>query len=126
MIVEERRYTFLPGKLQVFLQCYAEQGMAVQRQYLRHLLGYYVSEVGPLNQITALWGYPSFAAREQWRAQLFADPRWTAFLQEVRPLMTQQECRILKAAPFFEQTLSNLLNTDFLPGEDNENSTPKP
>lgn len=122
MIVEERRYTFHPGKLQIFLEVYAAEGMAVQRQYLRHLLGYYVSEVGALNQITALWGYPSFTAREQWRADLIADQRWIAFLAKVRPLMTQQECRILKAAPFFERSLAGLLNTNSLNGADNETS----
>lgn len=120
MIVEERRYTFLPGKLAMFLEIYAEEGMVVQRSYLLHLLGYYVSEIGPLNQLTVLWGYPSFEAREQCRAALVADHRWVAFLYKVRPLMTHQECRILKAAPLFEKTLSKLLNFNYLTGADNE------
>jgi len=122
MIVEERRYTFHPGKLSVFLEIYAAEGMIVQRSHLPHLLGYYVSEVGPLNQLTALWGYPSFEARAQWRAALAADARWTAFLHKVRPLMTHQESRILKPAPFFEQALFNALNSNDLDGVKNETS----
>ncbi|MFW7340212.1 NIPSNAP family protein [Pollutimonas sp. H1-120] len=119
MIVEERRYTFFPGKLQVFLHLYAQEGMKVQRRYLRHLLGYYVSEIGQLNQITALWGYPSLREREEWREALFADPAWIAFVDKVRPLMTNQECRLLKPAPFFKDDLSAFLSAQNSNGGNN-------
>ena len=122
MIVEERRYTFHPGTLAVFLDIYASEGLAVQRGHLPHLLGYYVSEVGPLNQITAHWGYPSFDAREKWRAALAADPRWVEFLSKVRPLMSHQECRILKPAPFYKQALSEAIKSCNFEGVKNETS----
>lgn len=109
MIVEERRYSFHPGQLQAFLRLYEDEGMAVQTRHLRQLLGYYVSEVGPLNQISAFWGYASFSEREAQRAALFADPAWIDFVNKVRPLMSRQECRILKPAPFFEKSLAALL-----------------
>lgn len=122
MLVEERRYTFYPGKLQTFLHLYEHEAMAVQRQYLPHLLGYFVSEVGALNQITALWGYPSLEQRALCRAALFADQRWIDFLEKARPLMTAQECRLLTPASFFRNTLSELMSGHKTPGENNEKS----
>lgn len=109
MIVEQRVYTFHPGKLQAFLEIYEGEGRAVQMEYLPHLLGYYVAEIGLLNRITALWGYPSMQARTEMRAALFADPRWIEYLKKVRPLMATQESVLLQPAPFYRETLARLM-----------------
>ena len=109
MIVEQRLYTFHPGKIQEFLRIYETQAMAVQLKYVPAMLGYYLSEVGMLNQVTSLWGYASMQARLDQREALFADPKWIAYLEKVRPLMMSQECRILKPASFFESKIATLL-----------------
>ncbi len=115
MIVEQRIYTFHPGKLPVFLAIYEAQGRAVQLKYLRHLLGYYVAETGTLNRMTALWGYPSMQARMERREALFADPRWIAYLDKVRPLMVSQESVILRPVPFYAPTLARQLSEQETP-----------
>jgi hypothetical protein len=116
MVVEQRLYTFHPGKLQEFLRIYEAEAMAVQLEYVPVLLGYYVTEVGMLNQVTTLWGYPSAQARFEQRDALFADQRWIAYLDKVRPLMVSQECRFLKPAKFFERRLAAMASTpSFLP-----------
>lgn len=109
MIVEQRIYTFHPGKLQEFLAVYAQEGRVVQFEYLRRLLGYYITETGTLNRIIALWGYASMEERTQQRAALFADPRWIDYLARVRPLMAMQESVLLQPAPFFRDDLATLL-----------------
>ncbi len=110
LIVEQRIYTFHPGKLQEFLLVYEREGRPVQFEYLDRLLGYYVAETGTLNRIVALWGYPSIEARMRQRAALFADPRWIDYLARVRPLMVSQESVLLRPAPFFSETLARLLS----------------
>lgn len=109
MIVEQRLYTFHPGKLQEFLQVYEAEAMAVQLEYVPLMLGYYVTEVGMLNQVTTLWGYASAQARMDQRDALFADPRWIAYLAKVRPMMVSQECRFLKPTTFFQQRLAAMM-----------------
>jgi len=106
MLVEQRLYTFHPGKLQEFLRIYEADTMAVQLEYTPMMLGYYVTEVGMLNQVTTLWGYESAQARFDQREALFADPRWIAYLEKVRPMMVSQECRFLKPTTFFQQRLA--------------------
>ena len=49
MIVEERIYTCYCGKSQQYVKMYEEEGLALQRPILGHLLGYFTTELGELN-----------------------------------------------------------------------------
>jgi hypothetical protein len=42
-----------------------------------------------------LWGYESFADREERRPKLQADPRWKEFLSKIQPLIHTQKTRVL-------------------------------
>ena len=67
MIVEMRTYTIKPLHTAAFLSLYEQQALEVQKQYLGHLIGFYVSEVGTLNQVVHLWGFDSLGERERRR-----------------------------------------------------------
>lgn len=102
MIVEERTYTFKVGKLAEYLAVYQREGAAIQREYLPHCVGYYVTEIGPLNQVVHLWAYDSFAHREECRTRMQADARWPAYFARIHPLLDRQCCKLLRPAPFFD------------------------
>jgi NIPSNAP protein len=110
MFVEQRIYTFAPGNTAQFLSAYDQQGRGPQTAALGEPVGYYVNEIGPLNQITTMWAYGSLDERVARREKLFADPAWIAFLKATRPLMTTQETRILKPAAFFQRRLADIAN----------------
>ncbi|HEX7248975.1 MAG TPA: NIPSNAP family protein [Burkholderiales bacterium] len=109
MYVEERIYTVQVGKAAEYLKHYESEGMAVQQKHLPHMVGYYFTEVGPLNQIVHMWAYEDLNQREKCRAQLQADPGWQAYQPKVRALLLSQETRILKCAPFFVERLKKML-----------------
>jgi len=109
MYVEERMYTLQPGKAPEYLKNYETEGMAVQLRHLPHMVGYYVTEVGPQNMVIHLWAYDDLNQREKCRAALQADPAWQAYLPKVRPLIVSQDTRILKCAPFFLERLKKML-----------------
>jgi hypothetical protein len=69
------------------------------------LLGFYVSEIGPLNQVVHIWVYDSMADREQRRAALEADPLWDAFKDTKRGTFVQQDVKILRPARFSPQLI---------------------
>jgi hypothetical protein len=76
--------------------------MAIQREILGSMVGYYSTEVGPsINQVVHLWAYESFEVREQRRARLAADPGWQSYVQKMRPMLVAQTNRVLRPAPFF-------------------------
>ena len=106
MFVEQRLYTCAPGNTGEFLKIYEQEGRAPQFEYLGQPVGYYISEIGPLNQLTTLWAYGSLDERVERRRALFENSAWTAYLDKARPLLTTQETRILAPAPFFKEHLA--------------------
>ncbi|MCC5989044.1 MAG: NIPSNAP family protein [Pararhodobacter sp.] len=100
MIVEQRCYRFRPGGIAKFMTLYLAGPLAMQTRILGNLLGYFVTELGPLNETVHLWGYDSLDERARRRAALMAEPDWRAFLGQVMPLIEMQESRILLPAPF--------------------------
>ncbi len=100
MIVEQRTYTLHPGKVPEYLRHYESEGMAIQTRILGRMVGYFTTEIGPLNQIIHMWGYDSFEERSKRRAQMAADPGWKAYIAKIQPLIQTQETKILIPTSF--------------------------
>jgi hypothetical protein len=98
--VEQRDYHVHTGKLNEVVQLYADGGIALQQEHLGQFLGAFTTDVGALSTYTTLWGYASYAEREERRAQLQADPRWKDFLARLQPLLHTQQNRILVPTAF--------------------------
>ena len=109
MFVEQRLYTFAPGKSGEFNKLYEEEGRAAQERHLGRPVGYYYSEIGPLNQVMTLWAYATLNERVERRERLFNDPDWISFLAKARALVVTQETRILKPASFFNERLKEIV-----------------
>ena len=102
MIYDFRTYTLHPGKTQEYLEIYEREALPVQREHLGQLVGYFTSEIGPLNEIVHLWRYASLADRETRRAALEADPAWDVYRAHYKELdaIDHQNSKILKPTPF--------------------------
>ena len=101
MIVEQRTYDFHPGTIPKFMQLYESTGARdLQARILGNLLGYYVSEIGPLNQTVHLWGYATLDDRATRRAALMKEQVWRDFLGQVVPMLQGQESKILLPTAF--------------------------
>ena len=100
MIVEQRDYHVYTGKLNELVRLYEDEGIALQQEFLGGLIGVFTTDVGALSTYTSLWGYDTFAEREERRARMQADERWRAFLAKVQPLIHTQQNRILVPTPF--------------------------
>ena len=102
MIVELRTYTVKPLRVQDFLQLYEQAALPLQKKYLGNLIGFFVSEVGPLNELVHLWAYDSLAERERRRDAMERDPGWPLYCQALRELdvIEKQETKLLKSTSF--------------------------
>jgi hypothetical protein len=104
MIHELRRYTIKPGKTAEYVEQAASIGRSVRGDRFGKLLGYWSTELGPLNQVVHLWEYADLGARATARAGLAKDERWTKeYLPATQPLLEAQENLILTPfdwAPF--------------------------
>ncbi len=84
----------------LFLKQYEKEGMEVQVRILGNMVGYYFTDVGPLNQVVHLWGYESMNDRYERRARLQASEEWQAYAKKMRPLVSHVENKILIPASF--------------------------
>ena len=103
MLIDLRHYTFLPGKLQVFLPRFEREGLPLQKKYCGHLIVYTTSETGTLNQVVQMWAYQDAADRDARRAALWADKGWQAFGEFALPLIQHQTNQLLKPTGFSPQ-----------------------
>lgn len=102
MIVENRTYTLKALRTGEFLKLYERAALPLQIKYLGHMIGFYVSEIGPLNEVVHLWGFASLAERERRRALMEADPDWALYRQALLELdvVIDQNTKILRSTSF--------------------------
>ena len=100
MIVEQRDYHVITGKLNELVKLYETEGIELQQRHLGNLLGVFTTDIGALSTYTSMWGYASFADREERRGRLQADEAWKSFLARIQPLIHTQHNRILVPTSF--------------------------
>lgn len=106
MFYEIRTYRLKNGAVPTYLDAVAE-GIEIQKRHLEHLVGYFFSEIGPINEIVHIWAFASLDDRQARRARLNADPQWQAFLPRIRDLIEVAETKIMKPAPFWTEGLES-------------------
>ena len=100
MVIEHRTYNVKPGAVQELMDLYEKEGMEVHRNILGNQIGYFYTEIGPLNQIVHLYGYKSLDDRAERRARLAKDATWKKFITKGINYIIDQESKILIPAQF--------------------------
>ena len=100
MIIEMRTYVLHPGKAPEYLKLFEEEGYDIQVPIFGNLIGYFSTEIGPINQIIHMWGFESHEERDRRRAILQSNPEWLAFVKKICPLVQSQQNAIIKGASF--------------------------
>ena len=100
MIVEQRDYHVITGKLNELVALYADEGIAIQQEHLGGFVGAFTTDIGALSTYTSMWRYDSYAERDRRRAELQARDDWKAFLAKIQPLIHTQQNRILIPTAF--------------------------
>jgi len=100
MIIEERIYKIRTDQLRTYLELVREEGLAIQAPILGGLVGYFVTEIGPLSHVVILWRYENLEDRAQRRARLAETPAWQEFTKRLSPTIETMENRILLPTDF--------------------------
>jgi hypothetical protein len=83
-----------------YLRLVREEGLAIQQPILGNLIGYFITEIGPLNHVVHMWGYTDLEDRTRRRKTLADDPRWQAFTPKLTENIEGLENRILIPTDF--------------------------
>ena len=103
-LYELRTYSLYVGKLAEALELYQREGWpALGRHADGRLVGYFIGDVGAMNQIVHLWKFADDADRRRFWEAVFSDEAFMAFASKLRPLIRTQENKLLLAAPWGPQ-----------------------
>lgn len=98
MVYELRTYTLKPGSQPVVAKNAGEVARAIRGDDYGKLEGYWLTEIGPLNQVMHLWSYDNLEERRRLRSELAKNQDWTGkYLPLIRPHLVRQEVRLMEA-----------------------------
>jgi len=98
MIYELRTYTVKPGTLGDIIKAASTVSRDIRKDDYGKLEGYWMTEIGPLNQVMHMWSYNDLNERARLRDELAKNPRWTGeYLPLINPLLLRQQVRLLNA-----------------------------
>lgn len=99
-VYELRTYTLYVGKLAEARELYQSSGWPALSRHRDKLVGYFIGDVGAMNQIVHLWKFADDADRRRFWETVYADEAFMAFARQLRPLIRTQENKLLLAAPW--------------------------
>ena len=101
-LYERRTYDVMVGQMGTVLELYSNEGWPALEAggHSKFLVGYFVSDTGPLHQLIHIWRFGSDVERREFWKNLFADEAFMAFAAQLRPLVKQQEIQLMQAAPW--------------------------
>jgi hypothetical protein len=98
MIYELRTYTLKQGSVPEVVKAASTVSREIRKDDYGKLEGYWVTEIGPLNQVMHLWSYKDLSERGRLRAELAKNSRWTSeYVPLIRPNLARQDIRLLNA-----------------------------
>jgi hypothetical protein len=122
MIYELRTYTCKQGTMPQVANTAGTIGRDIRKDDYGKLEGYWMSEIGPLNQVMHLWSYKDLNERERLRGELAKNQRWNKeYIPAIRPSLIRQEVRLLNVvkapvAPASTPNIYELRNYRARPG----------
>lgn len=96
-LIDHRIYTIQPRKMGQFLEIFDRLAMPVLLQTLGRPVGFYMSHVGPLNQVVHLWAYDNLSDYEARCLARDTHPDFSAYLQASEGLIVAQENRLIRS-----------------------------
>lgn len=96
-LIDHRVYTIKLRKMCEFLDVFNRMAMPILLDTLGQPVGFYVSQVGPLNQFVHLWAYEDLADYERRSRLRDSHPDFPAYLAASEHLIVAQETRLIRA-----------------------------
>src|SRR4051794_28889159 len=99
-VLDMRTYTIRPRGVPEFLRLWEELMLPVALKHWGKPAAFYVSEIGPLNQVIHIWEFESLAHLERCRAELAVDPAAAQYFAATDGMIVAQEDRIVRHVNF--------------------------
>lgn len=104
-LYEKRTYRFTVGCMPEVVRLYRDEGWPALQAggFAANLVGYFISDTGPLHQLIHLWRFDDDDARREFWKRIYLDAEFMEFVVKLRPLLETQEVQLLSPAPWGPQ-----------------------
>ena len=102
-IYELRTYSAIVGKMSELVTLYKTEGWPVLSKHPPKLVGYFTGDVGALNQLIHILKFDEYADRRAFWAWVYCDANLMAFAAKIRPLIAEQQNKLMLSAPWGPQ-----------------------
>lgn len=104
-LYEKRTYSVTLGRMAEVVQLYCDIGWplleaAGSREYL---IGYFISDTGPLSQLIHLWRFADDKDRREFWQRFASDEGIQGFVTKLRPMLQSQDVQLLHPAQWGPQ-----------------------
>ena len=99
-IYELRTYTLYVGKINEAKEIYQKYGWPALKKYDKYIIKYFIGDVGALNQIIHIWKFENDNHRRKIWEEIYSDEYFLKFAQKFRPLVKDQNNKLMTAAPW--------------------------
>lgn len=99
-LYEQRTYHVLVGKMSELVELYRSVGWPLLEKHSDKLVGYFLGDVGGLNQLIHIWKFDDDADRRAFWAAFYGDQGLMVFAAKLRPLLASQENKLMMSAPW--------------------------
>src|SRR5262245_21198809 len=99
MVYEMRVYTLQPGKVPEFQALIEKEALPIINKYSK-LVGWWSTEIGPLNEVVHIWAYEDLNHRARARQAQGEGPQLQAFRPKAHAIIVTQYNKIMTPANF--------------------------
>jgi hypothetical protein len=100
VLIEQITYVLHPGRAPALIAAYEQEGAAIIKSNLGHMIAFLQAEVGGMDEVSHLWLFANAADREIRHAKLLADPAWQRFAQTYGHLLVSRRNQLWRPASF--------------------------
>ena len=99
-LYEKRTYQVTVGKMPQAVKLYEERAWPTMQAegFSDYLVGYFISDTGPLHQLIHIWRFEDDAERRDFWKRLYSSENFMKFAGQVRPLLQSQEVQLMTNA----------------------------
>ncbi|NKB49063.1 MAG: hypothetical protein GKS02_06825 [Alphaproteobacteria bacterium] len=99
LLVEEQTISLVPGGLPKYWAAYEEHALAAISPLETNWIGCFFILIGGLHQVFNFWYFDDMADRQRRHNAVAMNPRWQAFLDQIRPLVVGRDSKLMTPAP---------------------------
>ena len=100
MIYNVRTYNCVPRMLNKYVKIFEDYAMPVNNKYGFKPIAYFISDIGPQNQIVHIWEYKDLEEFNTMKKKRAADPDWLSFRDKTAGMVADQEDKIMTGTSF--------------------------